>query len=161
MRRFSVLALLAWPVLAAAQDPVARAVTSSAGDSIRVSLLDGRRLEGSLQRWTRDSLALRRVAGSTSTDTVMALSIVSVVEHRVRRHTARSAFKGMGLGILAGGALGALVAGTSECTGDFCELALLLIPASAVVGGVGGLLVGAIRTTGVWEIVWRSEGVAP
>lgn len=163
MRRLIALALLMWPVLAAAQDPSPPAITSIAGDSIRVSLLDGRRLEGSLQRWTRDSVALRRVAGSRTTDTVMALSHVSVVEQSVRRHTARSAFKGMGLGALAVGALAGVAAGVNmaECTGRDCSLYLFMIPMGALAGAVPGFLFGALRTTSAWDIVWRSEGAAP
>ena len=163
MRRFSALVLLTWPALAAAQDTAPRAITSIAGDSIRVSLLDGRRLEGSLQRWTRDSLALRRVPGSQTTDTVLALSHLSVVEHRVRRHTARSAFKGVGLGALAVGALAGVAAGISmaDCTGGDCSLHLIMIPMGALAGAVPGLLFGALRTTSEWDIVWRAEGAAP
>ncbi len=163
MRRLIALALLMWPVLAAAQIPASPFTKWVAGDSVRVSLLDGRKLEGSLRRVTRDSVSLRRVAGRQTTDTVMAFSHLSLVESGVRRHTAGSAFKGMGLGILAGGAFGAVAAGVSHggCTGEMCGLAILLIPAGAVAGGVGGLLVGAVRTTNEWEIAWRSEGVAP
>ena len=163
MRRLIALALLMCPVLAAAQVPASPVLIWIAGDSIRITLRNGRTLEGSVERGTRDSIALRRGAGSWTTDTVMALSHISTVESRVRRHTAGSAFKGIGLGILAGGAFGAVAAAVSYagCTGEMCGLAVLLVPAGAVVGGVGGLLVGAIRTTSEWEIAWRSDGVGP
>ena len=157
MRRLIALALLISPVLAAAQVPPSPFTKWIAGDSVRVSLHDGRKLQGSLLRATRDSLSLRRVAGSQSTDTVMAFSHVSLVEHGVRRHTAGSALTGMGLGVLAGSAFGALAAGISylACGKDeSCGLAM-------VVGGVGGLLVGSIRTTSEWDIAWRSDSVAP
>ncbi|MEO7711294.1 MAG: hypothetical protein ABIV10_00060 [Gemmatimonadaceae bacterium] len=163
MRRFIALALLMSPVLAAAQVPASPFTKWIVGDSVRVSLRDGRKLEGSLQRAMRDSVVLRREAGRLTTDTVMALSHVSLVESGVRRHTAGSAFKGMGLGLLAGSLLGALAAGASSqgCTGEMCTLSILLIPAGAAVGGAGGLLVGAIRTTSTWEIVWKSEDISP
>lgn len=163
MRRLLALALLTWPAMAAAQAPASPAVSSNAGDSMRVSLRSGLRLEGSLQRWTLDSVSLRRVVGSRTTDTVMALSHVSIVEARVRRHTAGSAFKGMGLGLLAGSALGALATGFGYlgCSAEVCEHSNFLIPVGAVAGGVSGLLVGAKRTTSAWDIVWRAEGVGP
>ena len=163
MRRRIALALLMSPVLAAAQVPASPVLIWIAGDSIRVTLRDGRTLEGSVERGTRDSIALRRVAGGQSTDTMMALSHVSTVESRVTRHTAGSAVKGLGLGFVAGGVLGALAAAvsSSDCTGEMCSLAILLIPSGAVVGSVGGLLVGAVRTTSDWKISWRSEGRGP
>ena len=159
MRHLIALALLTWPVLAAAQVHASRAFPSIPGDSMRVSLRNGPALEGRLQRWTADSVVLRRVVDSRATDTVMALSHVSTVEARVRRHAAGSAAKGFGLGVLAGGASGALLAtlGMSSCAGEMCGLGYLTVPLFAAAGGVTGLLVGAVRSSEVWDVVWRSE----
>ena len=94
MRHLIALALLTWPELPAAQAPASRAFPSIPGDSMRVSLRNGPALEGSLQRWTADSVVLRRVVDTRTTDTVMARSHVSIVGARVRRHAAGSVLKG-------------------------------------------------------------------
>lgn len=163
MRHFIAMVGLAWPLLATAQAQAPPRIPVDSGDAIRVLMRSGVQLEGSLVRWTADSIGLRRTAADRSADTVVALAEISAVEARVRRHTAGSALKGMGIGLLSGAAAGAVVAGASmsSCQGELCSLAILYIPVVAVAGGVGGLIVGVVRTTEVWEVVWPPDPTPP
>lgn len=163
MRRLIVLAGLAWPLLATAQAQSPPLLGMAAGDSIRVLMISGLQLEGNLARHATDSLGLRRSTAGAYADTVVSLTAVSEVEARVRRRTAGSALKGFGIGALAGVAAGGLIAGASmsNCTGEMCALAVLWVPVVGVAGSVVGLLVGAVRTSETWDVVWRRDDVRP
>lgn len=163
MRRRMMLVGLAWPLLATAQAQSPPRVALDSGDAVRVLTRWGGQVEGRLVRWSADRLVLRLTDTGASADTEVPLADVAEVETRVRRRTAGSALKGFGIGALAGAAAGAAIAGASmsNCKGEMCGLAYLAIPFVGAAGSVVGLLVGAVRTTETWDVVWRRNAGRP
>ena len=163
MRCGMMLVGLAWPLLATAQAQSPPRVAVDSGDAVRVLMRWGGQVEGRLVSWSADRLVLRLNDAGVSPDTGVSLADVVEVEARVRRRTAGSALKGFGIGALAGAAAGGLIAGASmsNCTGEMCALAVLWVPVVGVAGSVVGLLVGAVRTSETWDVVWRRDDARP
>lgn len=163
MRRSMMLAGLAWPVFATAQAQSPPRAALDSGAAVQVLTRWGGHVEGRLVQWSADRLVLRLKDDGISADTLVSLVDVVEVEARMRRRTAGSALKGFGIGAVAGAAAGAAIAGASmtNCQGDMCGMAVLWIPVVGAVGGVGGLLIGAVRATETWDVVWRAEVARP
>jgi hypothetical protein len=158
MRQLVVIIGLLWPFAAGAQQERALPLPLEAGDSLRVGLRSGLLMPGTFIRQTADSLAIQRALGTGEADTTFAFADLATVEAKSSHHTAASALAGMGTGFFAGvvtgGALG-LVSGLG-CHGDFCGFGIIILPpVFGVAGGLIGLVIGAGRTTELWEIVWQ------
>ena len=162
MIRLIAMVGLAWPLLATAQTRSSTRIPVDAGDSMRVIMHSGLQLLGELVAQTRDSVGLRRATDGRITDTVVALGDISFVESTVDRHTAHSALAGLRTGLLAGAAAGVILAAIDKrnCQSD-CGYAVLAIPVLGVAGGLTGLVVGSLRTTERWEVVWRPDAARP
>ena len=163
MRRFLTFAALIWPLLATAQAPASSRLLLEPGDSIRVILLTGASLQGSLVRQTADSVGIRLGAGRQLADTAVAFAYISAVESRIRHHSAGYARKGMGIGLLAGARAGGVlaIASMSGCQGEMCGLAIIALPITAVGGAFAGLVGGGLHMTEEWQTVWRPDAARP
>lgn len=161
MRHLIVFAGLAWPLVASAQPSLPIPVDS--GAPIRVLVRTGASLEGNLGRRSGDSIVLRRTVDRRPTDTTVFLGDVSTVAIKVRRHLAGATWKGLGIGVLSGGLVGAALAANSiqHCTGELCGLAVLDIPTVGLVGGMVGLVVGRRHTSERWETIWPPDPARP
>jgi hypothetical protein len=160
MRRLIALACLTWPLLAAAQAQSPIRLPVDPNDSIRAVMRNGTRLEGRFLRQVGDSVMVRVVSSGGATDTALAAAELSTLEVRVRHH---AVFKGFGIGVLTGVAVGGALAGASMngCTGDMCGMAIIAVPITAALGGLVGLVAGGIHSTDGWELVWRPIPVRP
>jgi hypothetical protein len=149
--------LVAAPVAAQHVDTLAVAP----GSRLRVTTHTGARLPtGSLTRQTPDSLFLFLECRTCSmSDSAVAWHELRTVERYAGRSHGKGALIGMGIGLLAGTAVGAIGAksASNDCLkegGDFCGLSALLVPIGSVIGLVGGVVVGAIVGTDRWVRVW-------
>jgi uncharacterized integral membrane protein len=93
---------------------------------------------------------------------------VDNVASPTRVHSAGSAFKGLGLGLLEGAIVGGVLATVAvvSCSSkayhdDLCGVYLVAVPGAAVLGGVVGLIVGSVRTRMEWRPVWSAAAATP
>jgi H+/Cl- antiporter ClcA len=163
MRSLSVVSLMCL-VLGATQSVTAQAIPVDSGRPVRVALRAGPLIQGLLVRQTPESLVLQHPTGKPATHSMLLVRDVASVDSLVSRHSAGSVFKGLGLGALTGAVLGAIAAEIeySRCMNkvphdDMCGMAILDVPALALLGGITGTIVGAVRTTESWVPVWRAE----
>ena len=125
------------------------------GTLVRARALDGTSTQGWLVRQTADTLVIRRVVGPGARDEVgIATSEVLSVDRLASR---RNASEGLVLGVGAGLFTAAAWLGAS--CGGACGIAVLAVPAGAVVGGVIGILAGAAHVTESWEPVPSTDWV--
>ena len=149
MRIIAVLLLAA--ISAAGQSPASnwdnvKAFTT--GTAVRI-VAGSRTIHGEFIRATDDALV---VASGKGQEMLMRQEVTGV-SIRKKGHRGRNTLIGLGVGTGVGAGIGA--AGDASCRanhGWFCDLA---IPAGAVLGALGGTLVGVLWPTGGWREVYR------
>jgi hypothetical protein len=166
MRFLIALVCFTWPAAAVAQLTAPRWIPVDSSRPLRVELRSGALVQGHMVRQTAESLAVRVADRDTAADQVLHVRDIATVAAPVRRHSGRSALKGLGIGVLIGTAVGtvAAVIENGKCQNtiprsDMCGMSILYVPAGAIVGGLTGTFIGAARTHEEWEPVWRSDHV--
>jgi hypothetical protein len=160
-----LLVVLTQPHTLAAQSP-GPAASLAPGARLRITTRDGEKPRiATLVARTADTLQLR-MAGSANT-VAMPLADISRLDVSTGQH--RNVYKGMILGVLAGGGGGALLGAASyqPCTSQ-CLFAPANAGASAVIGGVAGgalglvvgSLIGAVRVDDWKRVVPDARRVA-
>jgi hypothetical protein len=164
MRHLITATSLVAQVLGAAPHAAAQSIPADSGQPVLVVLRAGPRIEGMLVRQTPERLVIRVANG----DTLFLVRDVEKVASPTQIHTAGLAVKGLGFGVLGGAIVGGVVAAVSisSCShkvphDDMCGMGILAVPATAVLGGVVGLIVGSVRTRTEWRPIWSAPTVSP
>ena len=168
MRYFITVTSLVVQAFAATSYASAQSIPVDSGQPVRIALRAGPLIEGTLVRQTPERLVVRVVAGDTSARAMFLVRDVENVASPTRVHSAGSAFKGLGLGLLGGTIVGGVAAAVAviSCSSkawhdDLCGVYIVAVPAAAVLGGVVGLIVGSVRTRTEWRPVWSASSTAP
>ncbi|MDQ6633308.1 MAG: hypothetical protein M3Z10_00950 [Gemmatimonadota bacterium] len=168
MRYFITATSLVVQAFAATSYASAQSIPVDSGQPVRVALRVGPLIEGTLVRQTPERLVVRVAAGDTGARTMFLLRDLENVASLTRVHSAGSAFKGLGLGLLGGAIVGGVVAAVAinSCSNkvphdDMCGLYITAVPAAAALGGVVGLIVGSVRTRMEWRPVWSAPAASP
>ncbi len=155
MLRPAVLALLlggaAWSA-AVAQKPT----FLQPGQRVRVqsALVRTPELIGGVQSISVDTLVVRHVDG-TGVSTATAIPLVYITQLDVSRGQHSKWLAGLGIGLAAGATAGAILGASTGNDRLFSRGALAFLGAMFVapIGGVTGLIVGALTKTETWETV--------
>lgn len=129
-----------------------------AGDRLRISLTDGRNLQGDFQNATDDVVTV----ATSKSEEMLNRAMVARVSLKGKSHRPRNALIGLGAGAAAGLILGVVI---DSCRNNGSILnpnfTICVIPANAgkevltPVGALLGLAVGAVIPTGGWREVYR------
>jgi hypothetical protein len=164
MRYFITVTSLVAQAIAATPNASAQSIPVDSGQPVLVVLRAGPQIEGLLVRQTPERLVIRVAAG----DTLFLVRDVEKVASPAQVHTLGLAAKGLGVGFLGGALLGGVAAaiGINRCEhqtphNDMCGLGIVAVPATAVLGGVVGLIVGSVRTRTEWRPIWSAPVATP
>jgi hypothetical protein len=126
----------------------------SADQPIRVSLADGRSLQGKFQSATDGELLL----STAKAQETLARADITKVATKGTNHRVRNAVIGLGVGAGAGLGAGAIADHESACKqppGCLLNFPNLGKEVLTPVGAIAGLIVGAVIPSGTWHDVYR------
>jgi hypothetical protein len=122
-----------------------------AGEEVRITLDDGRKLQGKFQSSGDDNLV---ITASRSDETMSRIQVARVAS-RGRNHRLRNTLIGIGAGGAAGLILG--VASNHCAAGTNCLFHNLGIELFTPMGALAGAIVGAVIPTGGWHDIYRAR----
>ncbi|MEO6463576.1 MAG: hypothetical protein ABIP29_10925 [Candidatus Eisenbacteria bacterium] len=146
----ALLALAPFAATAPAQAAdTAKADPAVAGDLVRLGLLDGPPLTGTLLAWDARSLALRletTANGDTAARRIPRASITGLDLGRTRGHSGTGALIGLGIGLFGG----ILIGSSLETHGEYDWRKLGWFVGGPIYGTIGGAITGALIRSEHW-----------